>query len=217
MDLQDICQGARPNLDPTLPLSKDGSITYASGNKLVYAKDNSAEHTSFLFDYVLQDRVLRLNDLLLLPTKWALMPVESRFCTRLVENGRPQEVPEVQLCIPELTKSEMNILSALHEIGHTRYDDELNLQRNQKEGRIFDDYSSTFIDADSRYILQLIRTHNTVAESIGDRQFKKICERNAWAYALKTMRKLNLLPFVEKNKLQDFYRKHLKNYGQDFV
>lgn len=212
---KDIYQGLNADLNPEMPLYKEGVVNYPNGHRLVYSKDSSSKCCSaFTFDYESQGKVIRLNDLI--SSQWIIVPVESKFCARLRTNGRIKDFPEVQLSMPQLEEDENNILSALHELGHANLDDRLNNMRKQMETNVYDT-TCGFVTPESRHAVQVVRTHNFFIGLFGGKNYSKLSERTAWAFALKTMRKFGLLPELNKNQIQRFYRDRLVTYGTDFL
>lgn len=212
---KDIYYGLNADLNPEIHLKQEGIINYPTGNKLIYSKDiNSKCDVAFTFDYKSHGKIIRLNDLL--SAQWVVAPVEGKFYTRLTTAGKVKDFPEVQLSIPELKEDETNILCALHELGHASLTDNLNLMRKNMENNVYDE-TCGFVSLESKYALQISRTHNFFIGLFGAKNYSKVSERTAWAFALKTMKKLGLLQDLNKKQVQEFYRCHLGTYGNDYL
>ena len=120
---ENIAHGIIINMTPMTPslrLDRNGRIQYPSGNKLVWERDYQGSGKGFFFDYYTSGRPTRLNDLLKYG-QWIFVPVESGFRAIIREDGVVYDEPEIQLNIPKLERSELEILAALHEVGHAKF------------------------------------------------------------------------------------------------
>lgn len=189
----------------------EGIIKYHSGNKLEYLEDkNDLVSEGSIFVYYANKRRINLRDLLLVPEHWAFVPVDTPFAVCFNDCCYRKQRPEIQLNVNDL-KHEIEILVVLHEIGHSRLYDErwkkyLAQQRNPE-----------FFQGGCSIAEQLSRANSGFHKNSDDRQAKKIEERFAWAFALKTRKRLQLLPGLDNNGMAKYYQSYLQTYDSDDV
>lgn len=194
-------------------------IVYTPERKITFTKDTRSNNpNAVIMNYAIAEKTICLNDLLgETKQEWIFEPVNTEFKVWLFKNGKPLQNSSLQMNIPELQKDETKILCALHEIGHAVFYDKLDKERRKKETQAVYDHGTGMIYPDSRHSLQIIRTHNFFNNELGNDNFKRLNERNAWAYALKTIRKLNILNWLDNAEIKKIYQSHLITYGKDFL
>ncbi len=165
------------NRSPTIRSDRDGQIEYPNGHALVWHKDEDGDGS--IFDYHTNSIVdpsksvrLRLNDLIKYG-EWVFVPVESGFAARVRESGIVKPYPEIQICIPVLRGSELEILAALHEIGHADF-------YNQSHRSVRE---SQMLGLNGTYGEQLTEVDGLLSRLLGT-EYQEISEVLAWKKAL---------------------------------
>lgn len=99
--------------DGNRELKAGGKVNFPSGNQLVYHKVKGVR--GFAFDYITQDKTIRLNDLAE-DHRWRFVPVDGVFFFRIY-GSNSKRFPEIHLPFRH-DSHELTILKALHEVGH---------------------------------------------------------------------------------------------------
>ncbi len=188
-----------------------GKIEYYSGNRLEYFedKDDTISNGSSFFYYANGKRI-NLRDLLIIPEHWAFVPVETPFAVCFNDCCYRKQRPEIQLNVTALER-EIEILIVFHEIGHSVLYDE----RWQKY--LAQHPNPQFFQESCSVTEQLSRTNTGFHKNSDDRKAKKIEERFAWAFALKTRKELGLLTDLGNKAIKKYYQSHLGTYNRDGV
>jgi hypothetical protein len=208
---RDIYQGMIYFHNPTIRLSRSRTIPLDQGDRFSY---RTGDRKSFVFDCCINGNDVRLNDLV--SNEWDFVPVSSKFQVRLSENGAPYNHPQVQLCIDQLEEDPLAIMIVFHEIGHAELYDFLWIATNRNHNVRHFGFPISRPDEypyDGTYNAQLIALHQAMSQNNGDDQFRLLCERYAWAYALKASKNLGLLERFGVKTVRDYYRNYLNTYS----
>ena len=238
--------GLNADLDQTLRRYDEMSIYYPSGNGLEYYIEKGSKKSSYIFNYYHGRNILRLNDLVS-KSKWRFVPVDNYFRIKTYTDYPPK--PEIQLTIggegnTGLTRNEIYILAALHEIGHAKFMEiqhqillkylngnpkqtlpEIVLQseigyiplgKNSRMKIVEKEYAWLHNMPNMPYDEQLIQARRLFNNMyLGDPVYFE--ERFAWAYAFRILRKHKLLNQFNLNDFRHFYIPSLMSYGPQFV
>ena len=185
----------------TIKLNSDGQIEYPNGHSLTWYKSGAG----FVFDYHTNSRAsslkkVRLNTLLDYG-EWVFVPVESGFSTRVREHGVVKAYPEIQLSVPVLRKSELEILSALHEVGHADFYNQVHssVQRGQ------------LLNLDGTYGEQLVGINRLLTQILGV-EYEEVSEILAWKKALLYDLRFSILPHFTEAEKATLIRNYLGTY-----
>ena len=197
---KNISHGVIPNIHPTLRINNDGRIDYPSGNSLIWSRDDAILKNGFYFDCYSKGRRIRLNDLIDYG-EWIFVPVKSGFYVKLREDGKDKQYPEIQLSIPKLRASELEILAALHEVGHARYYNDVH--DSVSKGQL--------LDLKGAFAEQLIQVDGLLSRVLGS-DYEEVLEILAWKNALLADWRLSILRHFTDAEKSAFIRKRLGNY-----
>jgi len=205
---------------------KDWSYEYPSGNSITCKKEGD----NFVFDYSSKGRNVRLNDFL--NPEWRFVPVAGKFSASLGGGQEKLFYPEVHLCVSCESggggdlRDEITILAALHEIGHARFFELLCDVVKSHDVLSTEDLASvvkfSYEESHSRPTPRLngsfcdnLRSAYEYTSLIPN--YERFDERFAWAFALNTVRKLQLLTQFDITDFRNYYIPCLRSYGDSCI
>lgn len=214
----------------------EGSILYPTRNILSCQFDN--EVNSYVFDYHVRERKIRLNDFLQ-DDRWIFVPVDGKHFINfgVGNNYDKNRLPEVQipfslrLCYDEL----YDILASFHEIGHAKLYSEHhdiinnclnngginNLEKQLLVSRLYHlerSYRDVSLpDFSGSFRKQIKETFNFFSNFFSFGEYSKFHERFGWASSIWNVMQNDLLLEFDFEDFRHCYLPRLRSYGSDFT